>query len=94
MIAGSSKKRRHRINDAAAMRGNGSPQQLSLLLFPDQRKTAPQGLHGEVRFAEDELADDCRREQRQSRRLRHYAGIDADGFRQCLDVGVSPVVDQ
>ena len=81
-----------RISPAA--RWGLSPQQLTLLLFPDQRETAPQGLHGEIRFAEDELVDDCRREQRQPGRLRHHAGINADGLRQRLDVGVSPVVDQ
>ena len=52
------------------------------------------GLHGEVRFAENELVDDFRRKQRQSRRLRYHAGVDDDGFRLRLDVGVSPVVDQ
>ena len=69
-------------------------QQLALLLLPDQRKTAPKGLHGEVRFAENELVDNFRRKQRQPGRLRYHAGVDADGFRQRLDVGVSPVVDQ
>ena len=69
-------------------------QQLALLLLPDQRKTAPKGLHGEVRFAENELVDNFRRKQRQPGRLRYHAGVDADGFRQRLDVGVSPVVNQ
>lgn len=54
----------------------------------------PKGLHGEVRFAENELVDDFRRKQRQPDSLRHHAGINADGFRQRLDVGVSPIVDQ
>ena len=71
-----------------------SLQQLALLLLPDHRETVPKGLHGEVRFAENELVDDFRRKQRQPGRLRHHAGIDADGFRQRLDVGVSPIVDQ
>ena len=71
-----------------------SLQQLALLLLPDQRETAPQGLHGEVRFAENELVDDFRRKQRQPGCLRHHAGIDTDGFRQHLDVGVGPIVDQ
>ena len=44
--------------------------------FPNQRGTAPKSLHGEVRFAEDVLVDDCRREQRQPGRLR---GLNING---------------
>jgi len=78
----------------AARRSPPSLQQLTLLLLPDQRETVPKGLHGEVRFAENEFVDDFRREQRQAGRPRHHAGINSDGFRQRLDVGISPAVDQ